>query len=96
MTNNAPEPGADDPLGVHGVVPPTITAFEADESVDYESTAAHARFVVDHGAHGVFPLGTNGEFPLLTPEERDDVVEAVVETVGGEDASAAVDELLAE
>ena len=27
MANNAPEPGADDPLGVHGVVPPTVTAF---------------------------------------------------------------------
>jgi len=81
---NAPQPGSDDPLDVHGVVPPTITAFDEDESVDYEATAAHARFVVDRGAHGVFPLGTNGEFPLLTPEERDDVVEAVVETVGGD------------
>ncbi len=81
---NAPAPGDDDPLDLHGVVPPTITAFDEDESVDYEATAAHARFVVDHGAHGVFPLGTNGEFPLLTTGERDDVVEAVVETVGGE------------
>ncbi|WP_135805711.1 dihydrodipicolinate synthase family protein [Halorussus marinus] len=81
---NAPPPGSDDPLDVRGVVPPTITAFDEDESVDYEATAAHARFVVDRGAHGVFPLGTNGEFPLLTPEERDDVVEAVVETVGGD------------
>lgn len=84
MVNHAPEPGSDDPLDLHGVVPPTITAFHEDETVDYEATAAHARFVVEHGAHGVFPLGTNGEFPLLTPGERDDVVEAVIETVGGE------------
>lgn len=84
MVSNAPEAGESDPLDLHGVVPPTITAFGADESVDYEATAAHARFVVEHGAHGVFPLGTNGEFPLLAPDERDDVVEAVVETVGGE------------
>jgi 4-hydroxy-tetrahydrodipicolinate synthase/2-dehydro-3-deoxy-phosphogluconate/2-dehydro-3-deoxy-6-phosphogalactonate aldolase len=83
-SGEAPSPGAADPLDLHGVVPPTITAFHEDESVDYEATAAHARFVVEHGAHGVFPLGTNGEFPLLTPDERDDVVEAVVETVGGE------------
>ncbi|WP_115862434.1 dihydrodipicolinate synthase family protein [Halorussus litoreus] len=84
MVEDAPEPGANDPLDLHGVVPPTITAFDDDESVDYEATAAHARFVADRGAHGVFPLGTNGEFPLLTPEERDDVVEAVVETIGGD------------
>ncbi|WP_254768708.1 dihydrodipicolinate synthase family protein [Salinilacihabitans rarus] len=78
------DPGTDDPLSIHGVVPPTVTAFHEDESVDYETTAAHARFVVDRGAHGVFPLGTNGEFPLLTPDEREGVVEAVVEEVGGE------------
>jgi 4-hydroxy-tetrahydrodipicolinate synthase/2-dehydro-3-deoxy-phosphogluconate/2-dehydro-3-deoxy-6-phosphogalactonate aldolase len=86
MVNNAPAPGTDDPLGVHGVVPPTITAFDEDESVDYKATAAHARFVVDRGAHGVFPLGTNGEFPLLTPDEREGVVEAVTEEIGDDAA----------
>ena len=79
---NAPNP--DDPLGLHGVVPPTITAFDEDESVDEAATAAHARFVVDRGVHGVFTLGTNGEFPLLTAEERDRVVEVVVDEVGDE------------
>ncbi len=79
--SHAPEPGSDDPLSLHGVVPPTITAFHEDESVDYESTAAHAEFVVEGGAHGVFPLGTNGEFPLLTGEERRGVVEAVTDAV---------------
>ncbi|MDF9746136.1 dihydrodipicolinate synthase family protein [Natrinema salsiterrestre] len=78
------DPGAGDPLSLHGVVPPTVTAYHEDESVDYETTAAHARFVVDRGAHGVFPLGTNGEFPLLSGEERDRVVEAVVDEVGDE------------
>lgn len=73
--------GSEDPLSLHGIVPPTVTAFEADESVDYEATAAHAQFVVDGGCHGVVPLGTNGEFPLLTADERKNVVEAVVEQV---------------
>ena len=73
--------GAADPLSLHGIVPPTVTAFDADESVDYEATAAHARFVVDHGCHGVVPLGTNGEFPLLTAEERRGVVEAVANEI---------------
>jgi len=84
MPTHAPAPGSDDPLDLHGVVPPTVTAFDEDESLDAETTAEHARFVVDAGAHGVFPLGTNGEFPLLTPDERDHVVEAVVDEVGGE------------
>lgn len=84
MPTHAPAPGSDDPLDLHGVVPPTVTAFEEDESLDVETTAEHARFVVDAGVHGVFPLGTNGEFPLLAPDERDRVVEAVVDEVGGD------------
>jgi 4-hydroxy-tetrahydrodipicolinate synthase/2-dehydro-3-deoxy-phosphogluconate/2-dehydro-3-deoxy-6-phosphogalactonate aldolase len=76
--------GRSDPLSLHGVVPPTVTAFAPDESLDLDGTAAHARFVVDGGAHAVFPLGTNGEFALLSSEERDRVVEAVVDEVGGE------------
>ncbi|SNZ04961.1 2-keto-3-deoxy-phosphogluconate aldolase [Natronoarchaeum philippinense] len=80
--SDAPNP--DDPLGLHGIVPPTITAFDEDGALDEAATAAHARFVVDRGVHGVFPLGTTGEFPLLTAEERDRVVEVVVEEVGDE------------
>ena len=76
--------GSADPLSLHGIVPPTVTAFHEDETVDYETTAEHARFVVDGGAHGVFPLGTNGEVPLLAPEERNGVVDAVVDAVGDE------------
>ncbi|PSP82006.1 dihydrodipicolinate synthase family protein [Halobacteriales archaeon QS_4_69_225] len=81
MTANAPSPGADDPLGLGGVVPPTVTAFDATGDVDPAATAAHARFVVDNGADGVFPLGTNGEFATLTAAERRRVVETVAEAV---------------
>ena len=84
MTQEAPGPGTADPLSLRGVVPPTVTAFHDDESLDTDATAAHARFVVDRGATGVFPLGTNGEFPLVTADERDRVVECVVDEVGGE------------
>lgn len=80
----APDPGAADPLSLHGVVPPTVTAFDDDGALDAETTAEHARFVVDRGVHGVFPLGTNGEFAMLGPAERDAVVRAVVEEVGEE------------
>lgn len=81
MVKRAPEPGRSDPLSISGVVPPTVTAFDDDESVDYEATAAHARFVVDGGCHGVFVLGTNGEFPLLTTEEQSGVITAVTDEI---------------
>jgi len=70
-----------DPLSLHGVLPPTVTAFDSDESLDTNATAAHARFVVENGCHGVVALGTNGEFPLLTPEERRQVVTVVADEI---------------
>jgi len=84
MTSEASEPGSADPLELSGVIPPTVTALDRDEELDLAGTAAHARFVVDRGAAGVFPLGTNGEFATLDPAERDRVVGAVVDEVGGE------------
>ncbi|MFB6202198.1 MAG: dihydrodipicolinate synthase family protein [Halorhabdus sp.] len=84
MPNHAPNPGDADPLNLHGVIPPTLTAFDEDESINHQQTAAQAEFVVDRGVHAVFPLGTNGELPLIDPVERRRVVETVVDAVGSE------------
>jgi len=92
MPENAPDPGSADPLGLHGIVPPTVTVFEEDGSLDPEGTAAHARFVVDRGCHGVFPLGTNGEFALLSREERERAVEAVADEIDSVPVIAGVGE----
>ncbi len=81
MPQNAPTPGTGDPLDVTGVVPPTVTAFDEDGTLNVDATVAHAQFVVDKGAEAVFPLGTNGEFPLLTAEERRRVVTGVADAV---------------
>lgn len=81
MTQTAPEPGVNDPLGLCGVVPPTVTAFNDEGRLDEAATAAHAAFVVDRGADAVFPLGTNGEFAMLSAKERRRVVETVVDAV---------------
>ena len=70
-----------DRLDLSGVVPPTVTAFDDEGDLNLDATAAHAQFVVDGGASAVFPLGTNGEFPLLTGQERRRVVECVTDAV---------------
>ncbi|WP_440771602.1 dihydrodipicolinate synthase family protein [Natronorubrum sp. DTA28] len=65
-----------------GHLPATVATFHDDESVEYETTAGHARFVVDRNVRSVFPLGTNGEFSLQTGDERTNVVECAVVLVG--------------
>lgn len=75
-------PHGDSALTLDGVVPPTVTAFDTDGALDTSGTAAHARYVVEGGASGVLPLGTNGEFAMLSAAERTRVVECVVDAVG--------------
>ena len=77
--NQAANPS--DREGVSGVVPPIVTAFDDSGAIDPDATVAHAEFVIDRGASAVFPLGTNGEFALLTGDERRRIVEAVTDGV---------------
>lgn len=81
MPSHAPIPGSADPLRISGVVPPILTAFDDSEKINLEATAAHAQFTAEAGVDAVFPLGTNGEFVLLTEEERKQIIETVVEAV---------------
>jgi len=81
MTEHAPAPGKRDPLDIAGVVPPTLTAFDGSGAIDPKATVAHAQFVAEAGASAVFPLGTSGEFALLSGEERRRIVEAVADGV---------------
>lgn len=68
---------------IKGIVPALVTAFNEDESVNLDAVRAHTRRVLDAGAHGVFPLGTNGEFFVLNDSEKLKIVEAVAEEVNG-------------
>jgi 4-hydroxy-tetrahydrodipicolinate synthase len=62
-----------------GIIPPTLTAFNADGSLDLEGTRWHINYVIEGGVHGVFPCGTMGEGPLLTFDEKVQVIAAVVQ-----------------
>jgi 4-hydroxy-tetrahydrodipicolinate synthase len=62
-----------------GVYSPTITAFEADESLSLEGTRSFVRFLLAEGVHGLVPLGSSGEPLALTMSERKAVLDAVVD-----------------
>jgi 4-hydroxy-tetrahydrodipicolinate synthase len=53
-----------------GVFPAITTPFQADLSVDYEAFAAQARWLVDCGCNGIVALGSLGEAPTLTTDEK--------------------------
>jgi dihydrodipicolinate synthase/N-acetylneuraminate lyase len=68
----------------HGVLVATALPLRADLSVDYEAFVAHCSRLISAGCDAVVPNGSLGEYQVLTPEERAQVVEVAVAAVGGE------------
>ncbi|WP_408959599.1 dihydrodipicolinate synthase family protein [Natrinema sp. 74] len=63
---------------LRGITCPTVTPFD-DGSIDESALADLLAHVQAGGVDAVFPCGTTGEFPSLTPDERRRVVAATVE-----------------
>ncbi|RCK71237.1 dihydrodipicolinate synthase family protein [Desertihabitans brevis] len=68
---------------VRGVVVPVITPLDPDGEVDEASMASQVERLVDAGVHGVFVLGTTGEFPFLTDAQRALAVRAALGAAAG-------------
>jgi dihydrodipicolinate synthase/N-acetylneuraminate lyase len=66
-----------------GVIPAIVTPFTADGELDTDGLKRLARFLLDHGVHGIMTTGGNGEFPHLLRAERRRVTETVVKEVKG-------------
>jgi 4-hydroxy-tetrahydrodipicolinate synthase len=68
----------------YGVIPPIITPVDEHENVDEKGFRALLRHCVDHGLHGIFVAGTNGETMALTQEERDKAIKIALDEAGKE------------
>lgn len=60
-----------------------VTPFAADGSLDAAAAAALAVELVELGNDGLVVNGTTGESPTTTDEEKDRLLRAVLEAVGG-------------
>ncbi|MDU2063959.1 MAG: 4-hydroxy-tetrahydrodipicolinate synthase [Sporomusaceae bacterium] len=70
-------------LEVKGVIPPLITPMDENEHLDTEALRRLIDHVIDGGVHGVFVLGSTGEFYGLSYEEKVKAVEVTMEQVNG-------------
>jgi 4-hydroxy-tetrahydrodipicolinate synthase len=66
-----------------GVYPAATTHFNADGSMNLESTMKHLEAMIESGIHGLVMLGTVGENCSLEYNEKLDVLRATVEQVNG-------------
>lgn len=66
-----------------GIITPLVTPLHSDESVDETGLRRLVQHVLRAGVHGVFAMGTTGEFAALVDQERCRALEIVVDEVKG-------------
>ncbi|WP_439290873.1 dihydrodipicolinate synthase family protein [Lonepinella koalarum] len=66
-----------------GIVAPVLTALDDNEKFNPQAYQEYIDYLIKAGIHGIFPLGTNGEFYAFNQQEKLDIIKAAVEAVGG-------------
>lgn len=67
----------------HVVLAATLTPFHSDGSLWLERIPTYLAYLTSLGVDGFLALGTNGEFASLDTDERERVLEAMVEASAG-------------
>lgn len=70
-------------MKIDGIIPALITPFDSAGKVNISVLKTLVKNTINNGCHGVFCLGSNGEFHALTEEEKLLVAKTVVEVVDG-------------
>ncbi|MGQ9630536.1 MAG: dihydrodipicolinate synthase family protein [bacterium] len=66
-----------------GIVVPLLTPMNETGNVDVDGMRKLVRYVLAGGVHGLFVMGTTGEFPRLSVGERIKAVRTVIEEAKG-------------
>jgi 4-hydroxy-tetrahydrodipicolinate synthase len=66
-----------------GIIPAMVTPVRSDGKINVESLRKLTNYLIEGGVHGLFPIGSQGEFYALTFEEKKRVLEVVIEETRG-------------
>ncbi len=69
---------------LEGVIPPHVTPFDREGSIDLASLEKLVSFWLEAGVHGLATCASNGEGPLMSEDERNTVIKRVIDLVGGQ------------
>lgn len=70
-------------MKIKGVIPAVVTPFQRDEKLDLGALRVIIERLLKAGVHGIFVVGSTGEFWALSREEKRKIFETAVETVAG-------------
>jgi 4-hydroxy-tetrahydrodipicolinate synthase len=68
---------------LHGIVPAMVTPFTADEQLNESALSTLVSRLIGDGVHGVFVLGSQGEYYALDAAEKRRAIEVTVKTASG-------------
>ena len=66
-----------------GIIPALVTPVTVDQQVDHQALRALIENLIKAGVHGLFVLGTNGEFFTLSETEKLEIARTTVDAAGG-------------
>ena len=66
-----------------GIIIPVVTPFKDDGKIDYSAYKRVVEYLLESGVHGIFPLGTSGEFYAVGDDEYEDFLRCTVDVVAG-------------
>jgi 4-hydroxy-tetrahydrodipicolinate synthase len=66
-----------------GIIPAMVTPITSDGKINVAALRKLTNYLIEGGVHGLFPVGSQGEFYALTFEEKKKVIEVVVEETRG-------------
>jgi 4-hydroxy-tetrahydrodipicolinate synthase len=70
-------------LKPYGIIPAMVTPLTADDEIDAVALRGLTNYLIDGGCHGLFAVGSQGEFWALAADEKRRVWETVVEETAG-------------
>jgi 4-hydroxy-tetrahydrodipicolinate synthase len=62
-----------------GIIPPIVTPLDKNENVDKKAIFRVVNYLIKEGVHGLFPLGSTGEWYGLNFDQKREVIETVME-----------------
>jgi 4-hydroxy-tetrahydrodipicolinate synthase len=65
-------------MKLRGIIPPVVTPMTPDQEVDLPVLCKHIDLMIAKGVHGIFVLGTTGEFYALDDREKQAITAASV------------------
>lgn len=68
---------------LQGIFPPLLTPLGEDERIDHDSLARLVDYVIGAGVHGIWAMGTTGEFAGFDADERETAVRTTVQATRG-------------